>query len=177
MVAMQYLSYALAGFPYMGVGRNLSYTRTMFFAGGGFTSHYKISSGDDDLLIGQIAKKKNTRIEVSPESFIYSEPKTTFREWVKQKQRHLTTGRFYKGKFKLLLGAFSITQLLFFREFYFIVIFFRCLLYNCRYFYHSVYYPINCSKKSDESSGRKAFINNFALVGSNLYTHNANNKF
>ena len=28
--AMQYLSYALAGIPYMGVGRNLSYKKTLF---------------------------------------------------------------------------------------------------------------------------------------------------
>jgi len=123
IVAMQYLSYALAGMTYMGVGRNLSYTRNLFFASGGFTSHYKISSGDDDLLIGHIAKKRNTRIEVSPESFIYSEPKTTFREWAKQKQRHLTTSKFYKGKFKLLLGAFSATQLLFFAAFIFLLLF------------------------------------------------------
>lgn len=123
MVAMQYLSYALAGFPYMGVGRNLSYTRDLFFASGGFTSHYKISSGDDDLLIGKISNKKNTRIEVSPESFIYSEPKRTFTEWFKQKQRHLTTGKYYKAKFKMLLGVFSATQILFYVSFILLLIY------------------------------------------------------
>lgn len=123
MIAMQYLSYALAGVPYMGVGRNLSYTRTVFFESGGFTSHYKVSSGDDDLLIGQIANKKNTKIEISPESFIYSEPKKTFSAWIKQKQRHLTTGRFYKTKFKMLLGVFSITQLLFYISLILLLIF------------------------------------------------------
>ena len=30
--ALQYLSYALAGIPYMGVGRNLSYKKDYFFA-------------------------------------------------------------------------------------------------------------------------------------------------
>ena len=114
MVAMQYLSYAIAGMPYMGVGRNLSYTRSVFFASGGFTSHYMVSSGDDDLFIEQIANKKNTKIEVSPDSFIYSVPKKTFPEWFRQKQRHLTTAKFYKPKFKLFLGLFSITQFLFY---------------------------------------------------------------
>jgi len=114
MVAMQYLSYALVGMPYMGVGRNLSYTRSVFFASGGFTSHYMVSSGDDDLFIGQIANRKNTKIEVSPDSFIYSVPKKTFSEWFKQKQRHLTTAKFYKLKFKLLLGLFSVSQFLFY---------------------------------------------------------------
>jgi glycosyltransferase involved in cell wall biosynthesis len=121
MVGMQYLSYALAGFPYMGVGRNLSYTKDVFFKSGGFTSHYKVSSGDDDLFIGQIANKKNTRIEISSESFMYSKAKRTFMEWVRQKQRHLTTGRFYKPKFKLLLGFFSISQLLFYLSFFFLL--------------------------------------------------------
>jgi cellulose synthase/poly-beta-1,6-N-acetylglucosamine synthase-like glycosyltransferase len=123
IVAMQYLSYALAGCPYMGVGRNLSYSKTLFFSSGGFASHYKISSGDDDLLIGKIAHKQNTRIEVSHDSFMYSEPKATFGEWIKQKQRHLTTGRFYKLKFKFLLGIFSITQLLFYVGFVLLLIY------------------------------------------------------
>ena len=36
--ALQYLSYALAGIPYMGVGRNLSYKRALFFDNKGFSS-------------------------------------------------------------------------------------------------------------------------------------------
>ncbi len=114
MVALQYLSYALAGMPYMGVGRNLSYTRSLFFKNKGFTAHYRVASGDDDLFISQVAGKRNTSVELSPESFVYSEPKRTFREWFRQKQRHLTTGKFYKPRIKFLLGLFSLSQMLFF---------------------------------------------------------------
>ena len=114
LVALQYLSYALAGMPYMGVGRNLSYTRSLFFENKGFTAHYRVASGDDDLFISQVAKKSNTAIEVSPESFVYSEPKRSFREWFRQKQRHLTTGKFYKPKIKSLLGLFGLSQFLFY---------------------------------------------------------------
>ncbi len=117
-VAMQYLSYALAGIPYMGVGRNLSYTRSLFFENKGFTAHYRIASGDDDLFIGQVAKKSNTAIEVSSDSFVYSEPKRSFRTWFRQKQRHLTTGKFYKPKIKFLLGLFSLSQLVFYTSFF-----------------------------------------------------------
>jgi cellulose synthase/poly-beta-1,6-N-acetylglucosamine synthase-like glycosyltransferase len=35
--ALQYLSYALAGIPYMGVGRNLSYKKSLFFRHKGFS--------------------------------------------------------------------------------------------------------------------------------------------
>ncbi|MEP6926867.1 MAG: glycosyltransferase, partial [Ginsengibacter sp.] len=45
---LQYLSYACAGQPYMGVGRNLSYKKTVFFRHKGFSSHNHVPGGDDD---------------------------------------------------------------------------------------------------------------------------------
>ncbi|MCF6341219.1 MAG: hypothetical protein L3J31_00245 [Bacteroidales bacterium] len=114
VVAMQYLSFALIGMPYMGVGRNLSYRRSMFFRNKGFTSHYQIASGDDDLFINQVANKRNTKIALQKESFSYSAPKQSFGEWIRQKRRHLTTGKNYKFKFKILLGTFGFSQLLFY---------------------------------------------------------------
>ncbi len=114
IIALQYFSFALMGLPYMGVGRNLSYRKSTFYNNKGFTSHLNISSGDDDLFIRQVANKNNTRIELSENSFMYSEPKHTFRDWFHQKQRHLSTGKLYSPLFKLLLGGFSISQLLFY---------------------------------------------------------------
>ena len=117
MVATQYLSYALAGLPYMGVGRNLSYRKSLFIKNKGFTSHYTVQSGDDDLFINSVATKRNCRIDISPEGFMYSDAKNNFQDWFRQKIRHLSTGKIYKGKFKFLLGLFSISQLLFFVAF------------------------------------------------------------
>jgi len=114
VVAMQYLSFTLSGMPYMGVGRNLSYRRSLFLKHKGFTSHYTIASGDDDLFINKVATKKNTEIEISPETFLYSQAKPAFSQWVNQKLRHLSTGKFYSLKFKFLLGLFGFTQLLFY---------------------------------------------------------------
>ncbi len=122
MVAMQYLSFSLTGLPYMGVGRNLSYRKSLFIKNKGFISHYKIPSGDDDLFINSVANKKNCRIEISPESFMYSEAKNGFNEWYTQKIRHLSTGTAYKNKFKFLLGLFSISQLLFYIAFIVLVV-------------------------------------------------------
>ncbi len=109
LVALQYLSFALAGKPYMGVGRNLSYRKSLFLKNKGFIAHYSVASGDDDLFINEVAQKENTRVELSPEAFVYSEPKHTFGEWLLQKRRHLTTGKKYKLKFKFLLGTFSLS--------------------------------------------------------------------
>jgi hypothetical protein len=111
LVAMQYFSFSLLGMTYMGVGRNLSYTRSMFFRNKGFTAHYQIASGDDDLFINQAANKKNTKIALQKDSFTYSVPKQTFAAWFQQKRRHLTTGKKYKFKFKFLLGTFSLSQI------------------------------------------------------------------
>ncbi len=115
--AMQFFSFALAKIPYMGVGRNLAYTRTLFVKNKGFASHHHIVSGDDDLFINQVANKKNVAIELSAESFTYSEPKKNKSDWSFQKRRHLGTGKFYKLKHKILLGFYAMTQLLFFVSF------------------------------------------------------------
>jgi len=109
LVAMQYLSYALAGMPYMGVGRNLSYRKNLFFRNKGFISHYDLSSGDDDLFINQTAKAQNTRIEISPDSIVYSEPKHHWNDWFIQKRRHLSAGKKYKTRFKILLGGYNLS--------------------------------------------------------------------
>ncbi len=113
-IAMQYLSYCISGIPYMGVGRNMAYLKTLFYENKGFTSHYQISSGDDDLFINRVANRKNAKICIDPESFIYSDPKTGFGEWFRQKKRHLSTGRYYRPFHRFLLGSYIASQLLFY---------------------------------------------------------------
>ena len=113
-VAMHYMSLALCRLPYMGVGRNLAYQKELFHQVGGFIKHYKISSGDDDLFINQVANGHNTRIQPSAEAITYSRPKQTFGSWFRQKKRHLTTGGSYKTRHKFTLGLFAFSQLAFF---------------------------------------------------------------
>jgi glycosyltransferase involved in cell wall biosynthesis len=122
IVALQYMGFALAGKPYMGVGRNLCYHRQLFYNAKGFTSHYKIMSGDDDLFINQVAAKENTVIQISHESHTVSEPEGSFRRWLQQKKRHLSTGIHYKINHKWLLGTFGISQLLFYPLFIWLLI-------------------------------------------------------
>jgi glycosyltransferase involved in cell wall biosynthesis len=112
--ALQYLSYALAGIPYMGVGRNLSYKKGLFLRNKGFSSINHIPSGDDDLFINKVATKQNTAVIIDPEAVTRSIPKKTWRDWRKQKARHYTTAKFYKPKHKFLLGLYVATQFLFY---------------------------------------------------------------
>ena len=112
--AIQYLSYAMAGIPYMGVGRNLSYKREVFLRNKGFSSLNHTPGGDDDLFINQVANKKNTEVVIDPESFTLSEPKKTWGDWFRQKNRHFTTAKYYKPKHKLLLGLYTSSLFLFY---------------------------------------------------------------
>lgn len=110
--ALQYLSYALAGIPYMGVGRNLSYKKDVFFRHKGFSSINQIPGGDDDLFINKAATKNNTSIVIDHEAHTISDPKTTWSEWYTQKTRHYSTAKYYQKKHKFLLGLYSATQFL-----------------------------------------------------------------
>ena len=112
-VAIQYLSFSLAGRTYMGVGRNLAYSKSLFYRNKGFSSHYTVASGDDDLFINSVATRKNVAIEIAHGSHTVSVPKTSFSSWIIQKRRHLTTWKYYRGRFKRLLGLWSVSQVIF----------------------------------------------------------------
>ncbi len=112
--ALQYLSYALAGVAYMGVGRNLAYKRDLFFRHKGFTSHQHIASGDDDLFVNMAATPQNVSVVIDKNAFTYSEAKSTWKAWFQQKTRHMSTGRHYRFVHKFFLGLFTASQLLFY---------------------------------------------------------------
>ena len=112
--ALQYLSYAKAGTAYMGVGRNLSYKKTVFFRHKGFSAHNHVPGGDDDLFINKASTKKNTAIVIDKEAFTLSEPATTWKQWVRQKKRHYTTSKYYRPLHKLLLGLYALSLFLYY---------------------------------------------------------------
>ena len=111
--ALQYFSFALAGLPYMGVGRNLAYKKSLFNDNKGFHKHLNVVGGDDDLFVQEVANKNNTAIIISENSFTYSIPKKSIKEWFVQKKRHLSAGKYYKTEFKILLGLLPFSQALF----------------------------------------------------------------
>jgi len=110
--AIQYLSYAILGKPYMGVGRNLAYQKALFFDNKGFAGHYHLLSGDDDLFVNKNATKTNCAVEFSPESHTRSLPETTFGTWIKQKKRHLSAGSFYRTGSRVRLASEWISRII-----------------------------------------------------------------
>jgi glycosyltransferase involved in cell wall biosynthesis len=114
IIAIQYFSMALRGFPYMGVGRNLAYRRSGFFMNNGFGIHSNLASGDDDLYINNNASRENTAVEFRAESHTRSVPASTLHEWISQKRRHLTTSPYYKASDKLLLVLEPLSRVVFY---------------------------------------------------------------
>ncbi len=113
LTAFQYGSFAMNLSPYMGVGRNMSYKKSVFIENKGFKAHEHIASGDDDLFIQANASKENTSLCFSKATFTISEAPNTWKDWWKQKTRHLTTAYHYKPIHQYLLSGIALLRLLF----------------------------------------------------------------
>ena len=112
--AIQYFSYALAKIPYMGVGRNLAYSKSLFYLQRGFASHNHIKYGDDDLFVNRAANDQNCDIEYFKGAFTVARPKSGLRSWLLQKKHHTSTRRCYKPKHKFLLNFYGLLMILFY---------------------------------------------------------------
>ncbi|PZF71082.1 glycosyltransferase [Taibaiella soli] len=137
---LQAFSYAYRGMPYMAVGRNMAVEKKLFREAEEWDVWNKLPSGDDDLLVAKTATTDNMRLIMPKGSFTISEPKHYWQDWIRQKQRHLSTGKYYKPSVKRLLGIYALTHSwswlffipLLFTHFYAAAICFmiaRCLLY------------------------------------------------
>jgi glycosyltransferase involved in cell wall biosynthesis len=119
--AAQYFSFTLAGLPYMGVGRNLAYTKSLFISNKGFHSHLNVLGGDDDLFVSEVATPKNVAICIEKQAHVVSVPKTTFLSWYRQKRRHLSVGKHYTFRNKVMLGLMSLSQMMFWFTFFILI--------------------------------------------------------
>lgn len=131
--AIQYLSFALVGQAYMGVGRNLIYRKSLYFKVNGFTKHEHIASGDDDLFINEVANKRNVSVILNRETFMYSQPKISWQNFYRQKKRHLSTGTAYKPRHQALLGLLSCSHFLHYLIFFLFILEFSIIFVGIIY--------------------------------------------
>ncbi len=110
LTAIQYLSFAKLGMPYMGVGRNLSYSKELFEKYG-LSNHRHIVSGDDDLFVQEARKTSNVEVSLNPEGFMYSPSKLSLSDYIIQKKRHLSTSVNYSTIHKLILSINPALQI------------------------------------------------------------------
>ena len=105
--ALQYLGMSLAGQPYMGVGRNLAYKRSVFNED--LMKSEDIASGDDDLFLQKVMTGENTDICINVKANTYSASPTSYSAWLWQKRRHNSAGKYYSKKILRRLTAVKLS--------------------------------------------------------------------
>jgi cellulose synthase/poly-beta-1,6-N-acetylglucosamine synthase-like glycosyltransferase len=95
MTAMQYMGWAMAGRPYMGVGRNMAFPRDWFMSADPLGPQIGIPYGDDDAIVQAATGHLPVHVCLDPASFIQSLPAQSLKEWKAQKHRHLSAGHQY----------------------------------------------------------------------------------
>jgi len=108
-VALQYFGFAKIGKAYMGMGNNLAYRKSLFFAHNGFAEHAHVFSGDDGLLVNAAATRQNVAVVYTKDAHMRTTANKTFKEWLWQKRKHVVAGKYFKkGQgFWLSLEPFS----------------------------------------------------------------------
>lgn len=185
-IAIQYLSFALSGRPYMGVGRNLAYKKSLFINNNGFESHKNTLSGDDDLFINEVASKTNACIEIHPFTHTISTPKESWKSWAYQKKRHLTTSVKYKPYHQIMLGLFQASQIAFYISFAYIIISTHIILPVIIFFLIRTLIQVfifrACIRKLEEKQNYFLFpiyeifilfLNLILVIWNLIYTHNS----
>ena len=111
--SMRYLGFALAGSPYMGIGRNLAYRKELFYRHKGFAAHLNLQRGDDDLFINHVATSGNTRVETDADATVRMQPVWRAKDWREEKIGYTSTARLYHGIQRWLAGGETFTRLAF----------------------------------------------------------------
>jgi cellulose synthase/poly-beta-1,6-N-acetylglucosamine synthase-like glycosyltransferase len=95
-------------------GRSLAYRREVYDEVGGFEDIRHSVSGDDDLFL-QMVRRKTTwqmRYVTSPGSFVSSGAPVSLREFVEQRTRHFSAGKYFSFPMKLFFFLFHLANLM-----------------------------------------------------------------
>lgn len=97
-------------------GRNLAYRRAVWDEIGGFKKIRHSMSGDDDLLLQAVRHSTDWEIHYlfSPESRVVTTPPASFAEFVRQRRRHFSAGKYFSYPMKTFFFLFHFSNLLLF---------------------------------------------------------------
>ena len=100
-------------------GRNLAYRKRVYDEVGGFEELKHSVSGDDDLFLQLVRRntKWGMRYVTSPASFVRTSPPESLRDFVEQRRRHFSAGKFFPFSMKLFFFFFHLSNLLIFLGF------------------------------------------------------------
>ncbi len=103
-----------AGIPLTATAANLAYRRRVYEAVGGFRKIAHSVSGDDDLFL-QVLKREldaTIRFATDPAVRVETDAPATWRDFFRQRLRHLSAGKYYTPKAKTVYGLFHFSQTL-----------------------------------------------------------------
>lgn len=103
--------------PHMALGRNIAYKKPLWEKVNGFSSHERILSGDDDLFVNSLPKNTKIALMYEKESQTISKPPETFRNWFNQKTRHVSAGKAYSLRSKIIISTIQISEITLFLSF------------------------------------------------------------
>lgn len=110
--AMFYTGAAALGLPYMSVGRNWGYRKSLYIDNGGYEALYSELGGDDDLLLQEFTRRgASVAVVASPEALCPTRAPANWRQLAHAKLRHYSVSSRYRPLPKLLLGFLSAASL------------------------------------------------------------------
>ena len=102
-------------YPVSCTGGNLAYRKLVYEEAGGFAQFSHLPSGDDDLFMQQVRENTTWQIRYStnPQTFVPTQPPTSFKEFVLQRIRYASKGRFYsKPVSRTLMAVYLLNVIL-----------------------------------------------------------------
>lgn len=101
------------GKAWLCTGRNLAYRRAAYDQVGGFEKIRYSVSGDDDLFLLLVRRETDwdIRYTTAPEGFVRTIPPRTFAEFVRQRRRHFSAGKYFPAGMKIFFPLFHLANL------------------------------------------------------------------
>jgi glycosyltransferase involved in cell wall biosynthesis len=114
LTAIQSLSFAKLGSPFMAFSSNFGYKKSAFFDVNGFINHMKINEGEADLFIKDAASNENISYTVSKNSFVEIDTPKSFNKWIQERKISNSIKKHYKFKHRFLLNFFIFSKIFFY---------------------------------------------------------------
>ncbi len=91
--------------PYMGMGCNMAYRKSLFYSQNGFAKYLSLRAGEDDLFVYSVANRHNTRTELTLDARVEVSHTDLSEEWRGIKRNYVYTSRYIKRVSKWMLGC------------------------------------------------------------------------
>lgn len=113
MLSVRYLAAAIRRRAYRGLGANLGFTSTLYFAHKGY-DHQRLNTGDDDLFIQRVARRDNTAVILGPKATVREAFHGGLGAWWNERRYATHTYRHYPRGVRAGIFTELFTRALFF---------------------------------------------------------------